>query len=543
MLANRLSAASRNSVLLLEAGRDTAPGAEPADVRDLYPLSYFNKANMWPGLTAHWRTRSDSPAGAFAQARIMGGGSSVMVMVALRGTPDDYDEWQALGAEGWSWRNVLPYFVKLENDLDFGGELHGREGPVPIRRTPQSQWPPLPRAVQAYAAARGMPFIADMNADFRDGFAATPMSNTPERRASSAWCYLDATVRARANLEIAASTTVRSLILEGLRVTGVRAIQGGKETGFFAGEVILSAGAIHSPALLLRSGIGPAEALRALGIQIAADLPGVGGNLSNHAVVIVGTRLKPAYRQPGALRASPTACFRYSSGGAMPADMSISIQSKSSWNAVGGQLASLAAFLLKPASRGRLTLVSARPDEPPCIEFNLAGEEKDVERLMDGFARIADIVASPEVKPLFTGEPFPVRLSNRIGKLNDLTPANAARSRAIAAALDFAPWVGDRILSSLIGARSDLHALAHDRAALAAHVRENIAGVFHPAGTCCMGRADDPHAVVDTQGRVRGVAGLRVVDASVMPTLPRGNTNLPTLMVAEKMAHAILGER
>ena len=200
VLASRLSAKSARSVLLIEAGRDTPPGAEPADVLDTFASSYYNKSYMWPGLKCHWRTRSNSPATAYDQARIMGGGSSVMGMVALRGTPDDYAEWVALGAAGWGWDDVLPYFNRLEHDLDFAGPLHGAAGPTPIRRTPPAEWAPLSRAMHQYATERQMPHVADMNGDFRDGYGSLPMSNTTERRASAAICYLDATVRARRNL-------------------------------------------------------------------------------------------------------------------------------------------------------------------------------------------------------------------------------------------------------------------------------------------------------------------------------------------------------
>ena len=135
---------------------------------------------MWPGLKAHWRNRHNSPATGYDQGHIIGGGSSVMGMVALRGIPEDYDEWERLGARGWGWRDVLPYFRKLENDLDFGGELHGRDGPTPVRRTPYEQWTPLAQAARQFAELRQMPFVADMNGDFRDGYCALPMSNTRE---------------------------------------------------------------------------------------------------------------------------------------------------------------------------------------------------------------------------------------------------------------------------------------------------------------------------------------------------------------------------
>ena len=169
VMANRLSARSANSVLLLEAGQDAPPGQEPTDILDIYPSSYYNKSYMWPALNVYWRERHNSPATGFDQGRIIGGGSTVMGMVALRGTPDDYDEWERLGAAGWGWDGVLPYFRKLEHDLDFSGDLHGDEGPTPVRRVKHEDWTPVARAAHAFAQARQMPLIGDMNADFRDG--------------------------------------------------------------------------------------------------------------------------------------------------------------------------------------------------------------------------------------------------------------------------------------------------------------------------------------------------------------------------------------
>ena len=188
VLANRLSARSGVKVLLLEAGPDTPPGKEPTDVLDTYATSYYNDAYFWPDLKVHWRRKDNSPPVQFSQGRIMGGGSSVMGMVAYRGTPDDYAEWEAHGAAGWGWSDVLPYYRKLENELDFSGDLHGRDGPVPIRRTKPEDWAPLSKAIYAFAQERQIPFIADMNADFRDGYGAVPMSNWPHKRASAAIC-------------------------------------------------------------------------------------------------------------------------------------------------------------------------------------------------------------------------------------------------------------------------------------------------------------------------------------------------------------------
>ncbi|MGZ3310860.1 MAG: GMC family oxidoreductase [Xanthobacteraceae bacterium] len=543
VLANRLSARSTTRVLLLEAGPDTPPGNEPADVLDTYATSYYNDAYFWPDLKVHWRRKENSPLVGFSQGRIMGGGSSVMGMVAYRGSPDDYAEWEAQGAGGWGWNDVLPYYRKLENDLDFGGDMHGRNGPVPIRRTKPDDWAPLSKAVHAFAQERQIPFIADMNADFRDGYGAVPMSNWPDKRASAAICYLDPSVRARGNLTIVNGATVTALLFEGRRVTGVTAKVGGAVKRFNGREIILSAGGVHSPAFLMRSGIGPAGHLREHGIEVRADLPGVGENLSNHAIVFVGLLQHRGARQQDWLRPHPMTAFRYSSGlpGAPPTDMYINVQCKTSWSPLGFQVANLAPTLLKPMARGRVSLVNADAATPPCVEFNFTGHELDLRRFMQGFRRAVEVLAHEKVRAM-TGVTFPVKFTDRLRRLNRITPANKVQSTLIAALIDLVPPLAGPIFSTLADRRVDLATLVADDDALAAHIRENVAGTFHPVGTCRMGGANDRDAVVDTEGRVRGIAGLRVIDASIMPTAPRGNTNIPTLMVAEKISATMVDE-
>ena len=543
VLANRLSARSTTRVLLLEAGPDTPPGKEPADVLDTYATSYYNDAYFWPDLKVHWRRKENSPLVGFSQGRIMGGGSSVMGMVAYRGTPDDYAEWEAHGAAGWGWNDVLPYYRKLESDLDFGGEMHGRSGPVPIRRTSPDDWAPLSKAVHAFAQERQIPFIADMNADFRDGYGAVPMSNWPDKRASAAICYLDPSVRARGNLTIVNGATVTALLFDGRRVTGVTVKVGGEARQFNAREIILSTGGVHSPAFLMRSGIGPAGHLREHGIEVRADLPGVGENLSNHAIVFVGLLQNRNARQAASLRPHPMTAFRYSSGlaGAPPTDMYINVQCKTSWSPLGFQVANLAPTLLKPMARGRVSLVKGDAATPPCVEFNFTGHELDLKRFMQGFRRAVEVLAHEKVRAM-TGVTFPVKFTDRLRRLNRITPANKIQSAVIAALIDLVPPLAGPIFSTLADRRVDLATLVADDDALAAHIRENVAGTFHPVGTCRMGGANDRDAVVDPEGRVRGIAALRVIDASIMPTAPRGNTNIPTIMVAEKISDEIVSK-
>ena len=540
VLANRLSARSSTRVLLLEAGLDTPPGKEPADVLDTYATSYYNDAYFWPDLKVHWRRKDNSPPMSFLQGRIMGGGSSVMGMVAYRGTPDDYAEWEAHGADGWGWADVLPYFRKLEHEMDFTGELHGRDGPVPIRRTKPEDWAPLSKAVYAFAQERQIPFIADMNADFRDGYGAVPMSNWPHKRASAAICYLDTAVRARSNLTIVNGAIATGLLFDGRGVVGVTARIDGKERELRGREIILSAGGVHSPAFLMRAGIGPAGRLRELGIEVRADLPGVGENLSNHAIIFIGLLQRRNQRQTKSVRTHPMTALRYSSGlsDAPPTDMYINVQCKTSWSPLGFRVANLAPTLLKPMARGRVSL-TARDAAPPLVEFNFTGHELDLQRLMQGFRRAVEILAHEKVRAM-SGVTFPVKFDDRLRRLNRITTTNRVQSAIIAALIDLVPALAGPIFSTLADRRVDLAALVEDDVALAEHIRQNVAGMFHPVGTCRMGAASDRHAVVDPAGRVRGVGGLRVVDASIMPTVTRGNTNIPTLMVAEKISDEIV---
>ena len=546
VLANRLSADPRRRVLLLESGQDIPPGREPADMTDVFPLSSYNPAYK-RGFQSYWRTRENSAPVTAEVGHVLGGGSSVMGMVALRGTPDDYDEWAAAGAAGWDWQGVLPWFRKLETDLDHASDaadadrMHGRDGPIVIRRHRREQWPPLAQAMYRLASARGMVHVDDMNGDFRDGHGAVPMASSATRRSSSAFGYLDAAVRARPNLRIECATPVESLLLEGRRVTGVRARGAGQTRELRAGQVIVCAGALVTPQLLLRAGIGPGAELAALGLPVVADRPGVGRNLQNHAALYIGAYLKRDARQPAALRSHHNTALRYSSGLAdcPPRDMYTWIQSKTAWHAVGQRLATLGTALLKPASRGRLTLVSPDPAVAPLIEYNFLSDERDLARLMAGFRELVDFLFDPEVVPL-RHRPFPVRRTDPLRLLNRHTPANRIKTRAVAGVLDLAPWLCDSVFGMLIDGSTDLRRLSADRALLAAHVTDAISGQAHQVGTCRMGAPDDPDAVVDPRGRVLGVAGLRVADASIMPAVTRGNTNLPSVMLAEKLADAIL---
>jgi 5-(hydroxymethyl)furfural/furfural oxidase len=467
----------------------------------------------------------------------MGGGSSVMGMIALRGTPDDYAEWEELGAAGWGWNDVLPFFRKLESDSDFGGGMHGSDGPVPVRRIPRDQWPPIAKALEGFAAERQFPTVADMNTDFRDGYASLPLSSWPDKRGSSAICYLTADVRARKNLTIISGATVSGIKFDGNRTAGVSVNVGGETKEFAGREIIVSLGGIHSPALLMRCGIGPAGHLREHGIAVRADLPGVGANLSNHSLLFIGFHLPRQARQAPSVRPHGITVLRFSSGvpGCPRTDMYVNVQSKTSWSALGERIANLAPALWKPMGRGRVALRSADHRQEPQVEMNFAGHDLDLKRLMVGFRLAVEMLAYEKVRAL-SGVTFPVKFTDRLRQLNVKNGSNAVKSQAISWLTDIVPSLAGPIFGTLADRKVDLTALVRDDDALAEHIRQNVAGMFHVAGSCRMGAANDRDAVVDTAGRVRGFDGLRVVDASIMPTVPRANTNIPTIMLAEKIS-------
>ena len=292
-MAARLSEDPARQVALLEAGPDTPPDAVPDIISDSYPgLSYFDPAFHWSKLRVHARNpRSNSdtvPPTRLEQAKVMGGGSSINGQFAVRGLPADYDEWAELGAKGWDWAGMLPYLKKLERDQDFDGPLHNQSGPMPIRRVFPKDWAGFTKSVLEVVEGQ-YPYREDYNASFEEGSFPLPLTNENDRRVSTAVGYLTREVRARKNLHLFPMTQVEALETEGSRITGVRAHTEGQPARIWqAREVIVSAGALHTPAILLRAGIGPAHELRAKGIPVLADRPGVGANLMDHPHLAVG---------------------------------------------------------------------------------------------------------------------------------------------------------------------------------------------------------------------------------------------------------------
>ena len=542
VLANRLSAAPDRKVLLLEAGSDMLPGKEPADVRSIFPLAAFNDRYMWPDTRVHWTRADDSPAVPFPQGRVMGGSSTVMGMWALRGTPADYEEWELAGARGWNWEHVLPFFRRLETDCDYRGPLHGADGPIPIRREPPERWSAFARAVHAEAHRLGWPDVADLNADFRDGHCLMPNSRYANSRASSGICYLTDEVRGRPNLSVRAACMVTGLVMQGRRAVGVSVrLADGTRAEYRARETIVAAGALRSPALLMQAGIGPAEHLRARGITIAADLPGVGRNLQNHPVLYLCALLGPQAMQQDDDRPAASTYIRWSSNipGGAPADLAIYVRSYLAWHSLGRRLASLAPVLQKPASRGTVSLDARDPYGSPCIEFNFLSDPRDLVRLASAFDRAARIFGSGPMRAL-CGESFALTNASRLMRYNAITRSNAIKSRLAAALADSSPRAALALLRRFAQVETSAALQAVD--GVEPFIRRSVTGTGHVCGTCRLGRREDPLAVCDENARVHGVEGLRVGDASLMPTVPSGNTHIPTVMVAEKIAHAILHE-
>jgi 5-(hydroxymethyl)furfural/furfural oxidase len=549
-LAARLSERNSIRVLLIEAGADYAPGQEPPEILDIFAATaYADPRFVWNGLKAAFgprpgnapdeRRRARYPAG-----RVIGGGSSINGMAANRGLPSDYDAWAKAGATGWDWQGVLPYFRKLETDSDFDGPLHGSDGPIRLQRYAPDRWPGFTRGVMNAIEDQGWCNIADQNARFDDGFFPVAYSHTDTMRMGAAWRYLTAEVRGRPNLTVMGATQVDRLVFEGSRCIGVcaRGPQGEREIR--AREVIVSAGAIHSPVLLMRSGIGPADELREHGIDVTADRRGVGKHLMEHPGVNFGCFLRRPARLPADLRRQMFAGLRWSSGleGCPPGDMYVIPTNKAQWHAIGQRLGIIMMWVNRSFSTGEIRLSSAAAGAPPDIDFNMCSDERDMIRIVKGVKLLAKLQAHPSVQEAVE-EVFPISFSDFAQKLAMYSRWNATQTWIGAQAMDSSAVVRRAIIRSMIADAPSVDDLVNDEYACRAWIRSAVLGHWHASCTCRMGRADDPLAVTDASARVLGVQGLRVADASIMPSVPCANTNLPTIMIGEKVASTILNEQ
>jgi choline dehydrogenase len=482
VVASRASEDPRRSVLLVEAGPDYP-------VLEELPFDLVNSHNN--SYTAHdwgfaYQPTAEGRQAPFPRGRVTGGSSAVNTTIALRGMPEDYDGWAAAGNTEWAWEKVLPAFKRLERDLDFGDRpYHGDSGPISIRRY---GWSELTQVHQAWLEAAdmlGYPYCEDANDPDGWGAGPHPMNKLGRLRISTAIGYLSA-ARARPNLRIMADTMTRRLIVDGGRVRGIEVERDGRVSTVRGRVVVLAAGSLQTPAILMRSGIGPRDELGRHAIDIVRDVPGVGRNLSDHPALAVAVRAK----DPSLLDADQPivqTIMRYTAEGSdQRNDLQIEAFSFSPRGGVIDRFA-VAAVLEQAYGTGQVTLASADPAAAPVIEQRFCEDERDMSRLVACFR---DCLRFVETGPL-------------AAMIEEVVFPSADR------ALD------DDTIRMLI--------------------RRFAASGFHPCATARMGPATDTMAVVDQFGRVHAVDGLVVADASIMPSVPRANTNLTSIMIGERI--------
>lgn len=478
VMATRLSEDPARKVLLLDAGPDFAPNAYPKDLTD---------AGNVADADFDWNYSSDDMAKLghdipTPRGKVVGGSSAVNGTVAIRARPSDFGRWSARGIEGWSWEDVFPTFKALENTSAGDDRWHGRTGPFPIRQRSMQELTPSARAFVEAAQGKGLASISDFNSDVAAGVGPYPLNVIDNVRMNTGMTYLTASVRARPNLTIRAGAEVDQLIVAGNRVTGVRLASGEVISG---GEVILSAGTFGSPAILMRSGIGPAAHLRNLGIPVVIDLP-VGTRLQDHPLYYHVYALKDAYKSQ--LPAAGALVWK-GSRGAAAGDLDLQISATHFFdpeNSPTGGAIVLASSVVLPRSIGSVQLTSRDPRAAPRIRYNFLDDPSDMERMVE-IVTLADVIG-------------------RSAPFAGMVEANIFPPKAIA----------DNELRE--------------------HLRANVQTYAHPTSTVPMGKDGDPTAVVDPWGKVRGIGNLRVVDASIMPEVPSTPTNVTTIMIAERIA-------
>ena len=550
ILASRLSARSANQVLLCEAGEDTPDGRVPEPILDSRSgYASRDPRFIWNQLRVTTEARSHNEPDAprprlvrYEQARVLGGGSSINGQLANRGAPHDYDEWEQRGASGWRWETVLPYFRKIEHDIDFDGPLHGSDGRIPVRRVFPDNWSDYAKAVAEAFKLAGYRYVPDQNGEFQDGYYPLTMSNLYDRRVSAAVGYLGPTVRQRDNLTVMTEVQISELLFEDTNCVGVRAMVRGQMAEFRANEVIICCGAIHSPAMLLRAGIGPIGHLRDLGIAVRASRPGVGQRLMDHPSISVASFLKPGARKNPYSKRSLHLGMRFSSGieGAPPGDMALTASNKSAWHAIGDRIAVITLWVNKTFSEtGQVRLASPDWRQEPDVDFNLLSDHRDLQRLARGFRQIADLHELPPLKAV-TSDAFPASFTDKIRRVGTYNTKNRILTRIGATLMDGPTFLRQFVIRGFVMESAGLVQALQNDEALETYIKRASVGVWHCSCSCRMGAADDPMAVTDNEGRVRGVHGLRVVDASIFPVVPCANTNFPTMMVAEKIADEIL---
>lgn len=492
-LAARLSEGGEANVLLVEAGPDYRSAETPKQFHDrnhgrgmgLEPVgAQVDPEFFWSGITARRNRHQD--AFPYNRGRGLGGSSTINGLCAIRGVPGDFERWVALGCMGWSYQELLPAFVRSEQDLDYpDSPYHGSDGPTPIYREPEEGWGGCDRALRDAAIDQGYPFMDDTNVPGATGVSRMAMHIRHGRRVSTNDAYLEPVRDRRANLIIRGNAHVDRVEVDRRtgRARGV-VLAGGERIGIaVGGEVILCAGAVHSPAIMIRSGIGPAPTLKDLGVDPAASLP-VGVGVQDHAVVSVELPvLESAQRCVGNRPTNVVA--RYSSGLAGAGENDVMLRAHNHNNWPGNSTSGIGIQLNEVRSRGRMTLSSADPFVDPHFELDILGDPLDLARMEDALERTYELLAHPAFAEIATGKP--------------------------------------------IGPRTHQEIL------------EQVKDVHHVCSTVRMGAEGDPASVVDPECKVLGVDGLRVVDASVMPEIVRANLHLTVIAMAEHMAARLSG--
>lgn len=552
VLANRLSANPKNTVCLIEAGPDTPPETVPASIySEAFLPDYFQPTRYWTELEAYTEPLGNLSTPAeikgkmkprrYEQARVMGGGSTVNAQVLIRGLAADYDEWEQEGARGWGWQDCLPYFKRIERDLDFETPLSGTSGRIPIRRTFPEHWSPFGLSFREAAAARGIPYIDDSHQQEGDACFPFGRNNAYDHRVSAAAGYLDESTRRRPNLRILAETTVGSIAFEGNRAVGVNITRAGRIERIEAGEVVISAGAIHSPALLMHSGIGPGHHLQENSIAVVADRPGVGRNLLDHPLIGFGVHLRPEAHLADYVRNGFLMHMRWSSGheDCSPVDMKLTVSGRFAFSPLGKRLGTVNFGPNKAYSAGYIELQGPDPRREPFVAFNYLSDSRDLDRFKTTARFVAGILKESPVSQYISSF-WPGIYAASIRNLTQKSAINNLIGSVAAAMLDAGGFGRNMVLGAAIDKRFPLDRVLADEAVMEGWIRAGVQGDWHPCGTCRMGDSADRRTVVDPEGRVVGVEGLRVADASIMPTIPCANLNLTTMMIGERMADHIL---
>ncbi|WP_038378256.1 GMC family oxidoreductase [Bradyrhizobium elkanii] len=547
VIASRLSEVHGLRILLIEAGSDFDKETLPRHVGSPYPgRAYFDRRLTWEGLTVRLTgeaRRSNLPETPYEQARGLGGGSLINGIGSNRGAPDDYDEWSDAGANGWGWTDVLPYFRKLETDAIYSDDaaLHGTEGPWPIDHIDPACFTGFTRAIHDALSSFGYQRRQDQNGIWQDGVYPTAVNlDSSGRRATTATTYLRDEVRRRPQLEIRCNTVATRLIGSEGAVTGAEVMDQGNNLQIIrAHETIVCAGALQTPTLLLRSGIGPGAELINVGLTVMVDRPGVGRNLIEHPSIGVTALIAPEARLP-AEDYHIQSLLRWTSAleGTPAGDMHTGIVARAGWHAVGGQLANLFSWVNKPYSRGYVRLRSAGRQTPAQIEFKLLSDVRDLRRLAEAFRLSARIMMHPRLANVVWAA-VPSTFSARIKKLLAPSFRNRMITDFAAPLINRSDLVRRQLERIIQGDSPSMTQLLNDDHELEEFLKHNVGGVWHPCGTARMGSPDDGMAVTASDGRVYGLDGLTICDASLMPTIPCANINVPVLMMAEKIADSL----